>query len=335
MHASGRVFVSFPRWAEDHIAPQVCEVVGGQIRAYPDMKWNSWQPSDGGTQEKFICIQSVFVDHLDRMWVLDPGAAFFGPVIPGGPKIVRIDLQTNCVVRVYPIPAQFTPENAYMNDVRTDASGKYLFVTDSNLGHILVVNVETGKVRATLAGHYSTKPEQVVPRVEGTDLRFEGVEPGASGMDDVFMVHVDGLAVVNQYVYYCCVTARTLYRVPVAVLVDESLGERERDLAVEKVGPMSLADGMVAVADANLEGDLYTTALEKNAINKYDFKRRVGVPVVMDARLQWPDSLACAPVVPDQPVYVYATISQVHRMVIIKGAKPRNMPYLLVRVRVS
>ena len=41
--ADGRIFVNFPRWTDD--APiSVAEVLpGGELRPYPDEKWNSWR----------------------------------------------------------------------------------------------------------------------------------------------------------------------------------------------------------------------------------------------------------------------------------------------------
>ena len=37
--------------------------------------------------------QSVFIDHMERLWVLDVGAAFLGNVTKKGPKIVLVDME--------------------------------------------------------------------------------------------------------------------------------------------------------------------------------------------------------------------------------------------------
>src|SRR3712207_2428631 len=99
----GRIFVNFPRWTED--APiSVAEVTGdGQIKAYPDEKWNSWRnakKNELSAGDHFVCVQSVVADANGNLWVVDPAAPATAPVVPGGPKLVRIDLKTNKVAQV-------------------------------------------------------------------------------------------------------------------------------------------------------------------------------------------------------------------------------------------
>jgi sugar lactone lactonase YvrE len=67
-----------------------------------------------------VSVQSVVVDPDDRLWVLDTGAPLLNNVVPGGAKLVCIDLATNKVVRTILLPPETAGTNSYMNDVRFD-----------------------------------------------------------------------------------------------------------------------------------------------------------------------------------------------------------------------
>jgi hypothetical protein len=95
-----RVFVNFPRWTEDSPV-SVAEVLpDGGIRPYPDDEWNSWRNAkrDELTPgDHWVCVQSVVADGRGNLWVLDPAAPGNAFIVPGGPKLVRIDLATDRV----------------------------------------------------------------------------------------------------------------------------------------------------------------------------------------------------------------------------------------------
>ncbi len=310
-----RKFVCFPRWAPEHKAPQVAEIAAdGSLKPYPDQHWNSWQDGES-PRDKFVCVQSVYIDPWDRLWVLEPGAVYFGPVVPGAPKLHRIDLATNKIVKTIYFDQTSAPLNGYLNDVRLNDKGTHAYITDSNLGHLVVVDLEKGTSRVVLDSHPSMKAESdCVPTVEGTEIRL----PDGS----VFQVHSDGIAVTKGYCYYHSVTGRNLYRIKTDLLDDPALSEAELAKGVEKLGDSGIPDGLFGCED----GDLVMTALEKNGIDLW----RDGkvMPVCRDARIQWPDSVAV------QNGWIYVTASQVHLMALFNGGvDKRTRPYGLYKVK--
>ena len=126
-----RVFVNFPRWGDD-VPFTVGEMVNGQAVAYPDAKVNDWpgrtkaNPNafmdEEANQTHFVNVQSVVVDAEDRLWALDTGAPKLKNIVPGGPKLVAIDLKTNKIVKTILLPPESAGTNSYMNDVRFDLS---------------------------------------------------------------------------------------------------------------------------------------------------------------------------------------------------------------------
>src|SRR5438046_809261 len=145
---SGRVFVNFPYWSDDHFL-SVAEIINGQSRAFPDEEWNK----PGTPDSHFVCVQSVVVDDQDNLWILDPAAPKMQEIVKGGPKLVKVDLGTNKVVQTIPFGEDVAPSKSYLNDVRIDTAGEKAFITESAKGAIIVVDLKTGKARSLLDGH--------------------------------------------------------------------------------------------------------------------------------------------------------------------------------------
>lgn len=164
--ASGRVFLNFPRWTED--APvSVAELIAPNVTVPfpPNSDWNSWRNTRANEldpSQYFVCVQSVVVSQ-DSLFVLDPAAPAMGPVILGGPKLVEIDLVKNEVKRTILLDEEMAPQGSYLNDVRFSPDGKFAYITDSGaIGAIIVVNLETGKIKRALHGHPSTQADTTV-----------------------------------------------------------------------------------------------------------------------------------------------------------------------------
>jgi sugar lactone lactonase YvrE len=332
-----RVFVCFPRWFANHSAPTAAEVhvdkATGKttLSPYPSAAWNAWTPNSTAaeTRAQLVNVQSVFTDHLGRLWVLDTGSAFLGNVTnDGGPKLLRVDLETDAVVRVYNL-SDLTLPTSYLNDVRISVDGKHAFLTDSNMGGLRHLDLETGRGRVLLAEHPSTHSEVgFVTSVEGKSMIMITGAPAA--------FQSDGIAVIEDYVYYHACTGRTLYRIQQDFLIDPAYTVAQVEAAVEVVSVSGVPDGMLLVGNDKLEGTLFMTAVQKDGIDLM-FPGSGGdnavLPFVSDQILQWPDSLS-APVVtgPDEEYFLYVTASQVDKAPFIQGARARRNTYGLYKV---
>ena len=97
----GRIFLSFPRWTEDSEI-SVGELKDGKVSAYPDTEMNGWRNALKDKVEAkthFVCVQTIETDHSGHLWVLDPAAPAMAALVPGGTKMVKIDLATNKAVQ--------------------------------------------------------------------------------------------------------------------------------------------------------------------------------------------------------------------------------------------
>ena len=315
--ADGRVFVNFPRWTEDSPI-SVAELEHGVLKPYPDEKWNSWRNAGGpapSPRDHFVCVQSVVADNRGNLWVLDPASPGIDKVVPGGPKLVRIELATNKVAQVIHFGEDVALQGSYLNDVRIHPDGKSAFITDSGArGAIVVVDLDSGSAHARLDGHPSTQPEKGVEvAVSGEKLKRPDGRP--------FQVAADGIALSRdgRTLYWQALTARTLYRIDTAALLSDNPDDATRK--IEKVGTTHVSDGLLMTRDDKL----FLTAPEEGEIRAWNGER--SEMVVNDATLSWPDTLAEGP---DGTIYV--TSSRLHEMPWFKPGAPNVLPTILFRL---
>ena len=293
----GRVFVNFPRWEED-VAISVGEVgPDGALKPYPDVAWNSFRNAgpDANPAKTFVSVQSVTIDPLGNLWVLDAAAPNLGFEVRNGPKLVRIDLNTNTVARVYAFDTKLAPQGTYLNDVRFTPDGKRAVLTNSGApGSLITLDVATGEARRVLDGHPSTQFEKTTEIVvNGTKLqRPDGERP---------LLSADGIAIDNrgQYVMWQATTGATMYRVPVAALFDTRISPVRLGSMVEMVTKTFVADGYWMGRD----DVLYVTSCSDNSVKRMGNDKNFTV-VAHDPRLLWPDSMAQGP---DGMLYVTAS----------------------------
>ena len=284
----GRTFVNFPRWNDD-VPVSVAEVrPNGAIVAYPDAEWNSWRNAAAAQVDPrthFVNVQSVVADKSGHLWVLDPGAPNAEKVLPGAAKLVRIDLATNRVSRVYPFDETVAPADSYLNDIRFTADGRHAFMTDSGRGALVVLDLDSGVATRVLDRHPSTMMDPTVQVMsDGRPLRRpDGRQP---------MFNADGieLSADGQYLLWQALTGRTVYRVAVAELTRADATADAIARAVERVAENRVADGYLRLRD----GRLLITAPEDNAVRVMAADGAI-TTLVQDRRLRWPDSMAELP----------------------------------------
>ena len=155
-----RLFANFPNWSPEHTI-SVAEVSDTtNVTPYPNAEWNTWS-AELDPASHFICVQSVFVDKDNFLWVLDPAnpqreGEYLG-LVPGGAKLVKIDLASNAVVQTIILGEPVIETTSYLNDIRIDEEKQIGYITDSNEGALVVVDLNTGTARRHLAQDPTTK----------------------------------------------------------------------------------------------------------------------------------------------------------------------------------
>lgn len=298
---SGRLFMNAPFWSDNH-GMSVMEVLDdGTVRAFPNESMNRpWSDRLGvDPSETFVCVQSVYVDpeNPETLWILDPASPKFAGTVPGGVKLVEVDLRDDSIRRTILFDETVAPQGSYLNDVRVTADQRFAYITDSNLGAVVVVDLETNTARRVLDDHPSTSADATyVPVIGGNEWR----DPNGN----VPQIASDGVAITpdDSALYIHALTGTSLYRIPTAALNDPTLAPDAVAAEVEDLGETVVTDGMIVDDD----GRLYHSALEADAVIRYLPNGSLDT-LVDDPRLRWPDSFALGP---DDNLYV--TTSQIH-----------------------
>jgi sugar lactone lactonase YvrE len=330
----GRIFVNFPRWGDD-VPFTVAEIRDGRPVAYPDPEINQMNEQD--QPASLVSVQSVVVDPVDRLWILDTGSPMFKPTRYGGPKLVCVDLETNQVIKKILIPQDVALPTTYLNDVRFDLrqikdhDRGIAFITDSSQNGpngIIVVDLVSGESWRRLSDHPSTKAEDLqsfLPVVEGRSFVIKQ-ENGSTAL--AANMGSDGIAISadGDRLYYCPLASRKLYSVSTKALVDRSLDEQSVAGTVEEGDKGGASDGL----ESDAQGRIYVTNYEHNAILRRN-PDDGWETIAYDPRLLWPDTLSMA-----TDGYLYVTANQLHRQARFHdGQDLRRKPYTLFRVWVD
>lgn len=325
---TGRVFVCYPHWG-DPVPFTVAEVKNGRAVAYPNAQVNKIDKAHPATC--LYSVQSVVVDPKNRLWALDTGSVDLGPNVPGGPKLVCMDLRTNTITRNISFPRSVVTPGTYLNDIRFDLRrGKagMAFITDSGAkspNGIILVDLATGRSSRRLGGHPSVKPVvNFRPVVEGQVLmeRKHGLSPQSVKFAS------DGIAISDdgRTLYYCPLASRKLYSVSIGAMADQGKSEGAVEKTVKDLGVKGMSDGM----ETDAEGRLYVTDCEHARIKR----GRPGGPYTTLAQaptIYWMDTMSVA-----NNGYLYFTANELQRQGRYHNDKDlRVKPYRLYRVKVN
>lgn len=316
--AKGRLFTNYPIWSPVHKYSVVEVTSKTDAKPYPNEDVNSWKDGEDGSR-KFVSVQAVYVDDQDKLWVVDSANPGFAGVYQESDKLVCINLDTNKIERIYPMKG-IIDKNRYINDVRVDTKRQIAYVTNSNEGGIVIVDLKSGKVRMVLKG---APPTQSDPSYK---FMIGGREVAMGGKP--MKVNSDGIALTpdGEWLFFKPLTDDKLYKVKSADLHNAKLKDSELTARVVDLGHFNVTDGM----EFDKHGNLYMGDMEKNAIIKLSPKLEKTV-LMTDARLLWPDSYAVS-----KDGYLYISTSQVHTAPPFNdGVDKRTLPYGLFRLKIG
>lgn len=356
---SGRRFSNYPAGLDANNTNnghnqkyQVAELLGnGTETPYPNLDINSppggainystTRPTGANHQTHLIGVQSVVLDPLDRLWILDTGRALTDdgtlvPASPGGPKLLGVDITLHQVIQTIVFPPTVAFPDSYLNDVRFDlraastAAGKGVaYITDSSSegrNGIIVVDLGTGESWRHLDGIAETRAERgFVPYVWGQPLYYL---PGPGRPLTTVPLGSDGIAlsVDGEELYFGPVGGRGLYSVPTARLRERGPdSEVLAQAAVVNRGERGLSDGF----ETDTNGFVYAGNMEQNAIGFYNPQNASVSVWVRDPRISWVDTMAVA-----DDGYLYFTDNQLaFSSAFYPGTDRRTRPFVLFRAK--
>lgn len=299
----GQVFVSGPRWAGS-LGPPVARLdQEGRAVPYPDVAWNSWREGEDPSRA-FVNVNSIHLDGKGSLWAVDTGSPDFGGnALPGGAKLVQIDLATATVVRIIPLGPDVVLQGSYVDDVRFH--GDFAYSTDAGKPGIIVVDLRTGAKRRLLENMpATTAPADRPIVVDGETLMAPDGKP--------LRVHAVPMEVSpdGKWFYFGPLEG-PWSRIETRWLDDFSASPETIAAKVEPWADIPPTGG--TAMDAN--GDFYFSDLATNSIKR---RRPDGTisTLLRDQRLHWVDALEI-----DDQHRLWLPVPQLDRAAIFHGGK--------------
>lgn len=281
MTPEGRLFLFFPR-NDGTTGPSIEEQLANNTRvAYPSTFWNSFNASAPDAQilstQQFVHPSAQRVGPDGNFWVVDRGTP---ATFPDSPKLIRFNLTTNAVDRIYPL-GNVTGSLSGLDDVRFN--GNYAYLSDTTVPSLVVVDLTTGFGRRVLVDDPSTTA--VMPKsAEGTLLR------AATGNNSFSYSHSDQIEVSPDGTWLHFQPCNgDMSRIQTAhlhaALHDEAIFSTLSGL----VEPFALtpATGGTAI---DAEGSIYVGDTDRQTVWKV-WANGTMVKLVEDPRLLWVDAM--------------------------------------------
>lgn len=313
---TGRLFVTYPYWSNTYKYAVVEVMPNGTAKPYPDANMNSWKKGEDG-MNKWVCVQTAYVDDDDYLYIVDPAAPFLAKVVGNSNKVVKFNLKTNKIEHVYRFGSTLD-NNSYINDIRVDTKKQMAYLTNSGTGGIVILDLKSGKSRQVLEDDKSTKPD---PNhkfiIDGKEFKKQG-QPAKFNSDGIALTP-DG-----EWLYYKTINDKLLYRIKTSSLLNEKLTKLQLSGQVQNLGEVVNTDGMIFDKKGNLYlGDMVNYRM---VILSPDLKGRVWFKSPL---LIWPDTYSIS-----NDGYIFITTSQINKQPDYNnGVNKRTSPYCVYKVK--
>ena len=267
----GRLFVCFPAWG-NHPSYHVGELLKGTVYPYYELEDHA----------SFVCVENVYADATNTLWVLDTGKRPGEPVSPVGARLFMVNLSTNEIVRTYTLPSDVMLPNSVMSDVRVDNARSVAYLTDSGHGGIVVLDLA-----ADTAWRALTDIPEVCANLKSIYFPnglFSNLA-NCNGLE---------LSADKKLLYFSSFGSDILYTVPTAALLDETLSVEARQKLIKAINVKNVpTDGMVLRGNA-----LYMGALSNEGVWEFMLDEsnvaEAGSILNFGKDIRWADSFARA-----------------------------------------
>ena len=310
----GDVFVTlFPAFKPE---PHLIKIAkDGKISTYPN---DEWSKGTGKEQYYLDSPLGLKADKNGLLWILDSGQR-------SGltQKIVVWDTKKNALNRIIHLPEPVLAKDSFINDLVVDLDHQAVYITDSGVKCLLVIDLKTGNARHVLKGHASVMEEKEDLVIDGNTARKKNPD----GSIEKLYLPVNPITgdVKNEFIYYGPLSGKSLYRIESKYLRDFSLNDDELAKHVERYSDKPFCDGI----GIDTAGNIYISDVANNAIGVITADRKYKVLVKDDKILRWPDSFSYGP-----DGYIYTLEHQIHLSPMMSAGEDHSVPpYYVVKFK--
>lgn len=290
------------------------------VSAFPNEDWNTPKEDENTYLSSVLGIRN---DSKGIIWMLDMG--FRNNITP---KFVGWNTKTNSLDKIYHIPSPASLSSSQLNDFVIDEKHNVFIIADEQIGPegdgshaaLVIVDMNTGKSRRVLEGHYSTIPEKI-------PLMFNSKPLNIPNTNDPLFVGADGITADknNEWLYYCPLNGNKLYRIKIEHLLDENLSEQQLGEKVELYSKKENNGGLSIDENDNI----YLTYLETNSIGVITKGNNKSYNYAYSQDLIWPDGISS-----NNDGYMYISAAQLQLAdVFNNGDNKTKKPFLIFRLK--
>lgn len=276
----GRLFLLYAR-VDGSKGPTVVEWKNDTAIPYPNLEWNSYAAGkDPATH--LIRINSQRIGPDGQLWLVDTGSPSFGqPVIlPQGPKLVVVDVNTNEVSRVYNM-GNVTKSTSLLDDVRFNVAAGKAYLTDAGAPALIVMDLTTGDAIRVLENDISTSASM--------PTSGEGVLLGKLGGGYTYIYADQHEVSPDGKWYYYQPASGGMHRIETKYLNDAYYNSSLASILSQYVQPYALTPSTGGTA-IDAEGNIYVSDVDRQAIMKI-WPNGTMTTLVRDSRLLWVDAM--------------------------------------------
>jgi hypothetical protein len=298
------IYVAGPRWTGSQ-GPQLGRLdARGEPRPWPDQAWNAWRPGQDPARA-FVDVNAIH-RYGKALWVVDTGSPDFGGApLPGGAKLVEIDLDSGKVLRVYPFPAAALGPHSYVDDLRIH--GRHAYLTDAGEPGLIVLDLDSGQARRVLDHAPSTVAGDRPIVVAGETVLAPDGKPLKVNADPL------ELSPDGRWLYFGPLSG-PMWKVQTRWLDDPGLDARSLAAKVQPWFDMPPVGGTAMDRD----GSFYFTDLAASALRRRRPDGRVET-VLADPRLHWVDAPAI-----DARDTLWLPVPQMDRVALFHGGRAQT-----------
>ncbi|UJR18183.1 hypothetical protein I4U23_005083 [Adineta vaga] len=277
---NNRMFASCPRLLGD-VTPSVVEILSNNVLLpFPGGIWNTFNPitSIENVENRFVNVNAVLTDSNNNLWVVDNGVVG-NQTFVNAAKLVKINLQTNSVERIYSVSSLNPPQGFALNDVRIGS--RYAFLTESGLGSVVIIDLQTSQVRRVLDNHPSTKfVEPTVVRMEGRPILDEKGQPKKMHNNQL------ELSSDEKTLFYKPSFSYNWFQISTNDLTNETMSESELENKVI-TSWKAMPTGGTTMDDV---GNIYLMDIERQTVWQQNSANGLWNLLIHDDRIIWGDA---------------------------------------------
>ena len=286
----------------------------------PGGYWNTFNPTNSSEnpQIRFVNVNAILTDSNDYLWVVDSGL-FGNQTYANGSKLVKINLNNNSVERIYYTSSLNPPTGFALNDVRIGSG--YAYLTESGLGSLITIDLESGYVRRLLSNHPSTKfAAPTVVRMEGRVVSDQQVQPKRMPNNNLELT-LDG-----KTLYYKPSFSYNWFQISTNYLLNQSLDESQLGETVSTSWNTMPTGGTTM----DNQGLIYLMDLERRAIWQQNTNDGAWKLIVQDERIIWGDASDVS-----EDGYLYVPVSQNNRIPAFNnGTLQIDKPFRMYKIKI-